>query len=318
MLINLYKSKTPLAVFTLPILVAILCTSIFFNPQDLELNFFTWQTGFLSPIHEVPWINFLCSIIIISINAHQLNHVFNKNRFYSKESYLPGFLYLLWLMTFEALNFSSMLLAHLLFIGALASLLKLRRQEPAKAILFAASFQIGLGIIFSPLMMPIVLLPWIALIIIKPFNLREWLIPLFAAALPTCYHYTFYFLATGAVDIEMVDITIRNPEIVWNISESLTYGLAGFAMLVGVFKFLKVMNGQIVNFKKMSQIVLVMLAFSFLSYVAAWYFYGQHYISFVLPLSFIMSVQVLNATRVQLAEGLILVWFIIGGLNLFV
>ena len=89
-------------------------------------------------------------------------------------------------------------------------------------------------------------------------------------------------------------------------------------MLVGVFLFLRVMSGQVVNFKKMSQIVLVMLVLCFISFVIAWYFYGQLYVAFILPLTIIMSVQTLNATRVQLADGLILAWFIIGGINLFV
>ena len=194
MLVNLYKSKTPLSVFTLPLLVALMCISIFFKETQVDLNFFKWQTDFLAPIQSILVVNFLCSFCIISINAHQLNSVFNKNRFFSKESYLPGFIYLLFLVTIESLSFTSMLIAHLFFIGALSSLLKLRRQEPAKSLLFTASFLLGLGIIFSPIMIPLVLLPWVALSIIKPFNLREWLVPVFGVALPVFYHYSFYFL----------------------------------------------------------------------------------------------------------------------------
>lgn len=318
MLVNLYKSKTPLSVFTLPLIIGLVCLSLFFDEPGTNHYFFLWQTDLFNPLQKITWLNYLLTVGLISLNAYQLNNVFNQNSFYSKATSLPGFIYVAGLITFKSLDFSPLIIAHLFLIGALSKLLQLKRQEPSKDIIFKGSFLIGLAVIFSPAMISLFLLPWIALILIKPIIWREWVMALLGISLPIMYHFAFHYLLTDNAQLIIMPVAKEVPHLTWTILDSLTYILAAACILVGVFKFILTIRSQIVSFKKMSQIVLWMAVLTSLSFGIGWYFYGELYLSFVLPIAFIISIQLLNAGRVKLANTLVLSWFIISAVNLFV
>ena len=318
MLVNLYKSKTPLSVFTLPLIIGFVCLSLFFREQESESYFFLWQTNFFGLIQKIPWLNYLLVGGLISLNAHQLNNVFNRNSFYSKDTFLPGFIYVTGLVTFESLAFSPLLLAHFFLIGAMAQLLQLKLKEPAKDILFKGSFLLGIAFVFSPLTVSLFIFPWIALLLIKPFIWREWLVAFFGMILPLFYHYTVNYLVTGNIQILRMPVTIDDPDLTWTILEGATYLITGLCFLVGIFKFIVIIRSQIVNFKKLSQVILWMTILLSISFMIGWYFFDHFYLAFLVPLSFIVRIQLLNAGRVQLANGLVLTWFIISVVNLFV
>jgi len=317
-LVNLYKSKSPLSVFTLPLIIGLICLKVFFDSAQPNHYFFLWQTEFFLLVKEIPALNYFLLVGLISLNAHQLNNVFNRNSFYSKDTFLPGFIYVTGLATFEQLDFSPLLVAHLFLIGGMSSLLQLKRQDPAKDIIFNGSFLLGIAFVFSPLTVSLAILPWIALTLIKPFIWREWLVAFFGMTLPIFYHYVVNYLVTGNIEILRMPMSIDDPDLTWTIVEGLTYLITGLCFLVGVFKFIIIIRAQIVNFKKLSQVLLWMAILLSCSFGIGWYFFGQFYLAFLLPMSFIMSIQLLNAGRVQMANGLVLVWFIISVVNLFV
>jgi hypothetical protein len=316
-LVNLYKSKTPLSVFTLPLVIGLVALSLLTNPTGANVYFFKWQTAFFGQIQAISWLNFLLAGGMISLNAHRLNNVFNRNSFYSKDTFLPGFIYVSGLVLFKSLDFSPLMVAHFFIIGALSQLLQLKRQEPSKDLVFKASFLVGLAIVFSPLTISLCILPWIALGLVKPFVWREWVVVILGLAIPVFFHYAIHFLATGQVKVEQMEVIINDPEITWTILESVVYILSAAVLIVGVFKFLVIIRGQVVNYKKMSQVILFSAILAGFSLIVGWYFFDQLYLVVLLPLSFIVSVQLLNAGRVQLANGLVMLWFITSAVNLF-
>jgi hypothetical protein len=316
-LVNLYKSKTPLSVFTLPLVIGLVSLSLFTGPAEANVYFFKWQTTFFGQIQASTWLNFLLAGGLISLNAHQLNNVFNGNSFYSKDTFLPGFIYVAGLVLFKSLDFSPLLVAHFFIIGALSQLLQLKRQEPSKDLVFKASFLIGLAVVFSPLTLSLCILPWIALVLVKPFVWREWTVVLPGLGIPVFFHYAIHYVATGQVEVDRMEVIINDPEITWTILESVVYMLSAMVLLVGVFKFLLIIRGQVVNYKKMSQLMLFAAVLAGCSLVVGWYFFDQLYLVVLLPLSFIISIQLLNAGRVQLANGLVMLWFIASAVNLF-
>lgn len=317
MLVNLYKSKTPLSVFTLPLIAGLVSFSIFSRPYEPNTYFFTWQTELFGMIQNIPWLNFILTGGLISLIAHQMNHLFNRNTFYSKDTFLPGFIYITGLATLDCITFSPLLLAHIFVIGGLACLLQLKRQEPAKNLVFIGSLLLGLAIVFSPLMISLALLPWISLIIIRPFIWRDWVVALLGLCLPVFYHYTFNYLNTGSIIIKRMDLKLDAPDVVWTISESVAYLAMGLCVLFGSLRFFAIMRSQLVSFKKISQIVLFTVLLAGLSFAAGWYAYNQLYVSFLIPLGFIISVQLLYAERPRLSSALVNGWFIAAVVNLF-
>lgn len=317
MLVNLYKSKTPLAIFTLPLIAGLVAISLFFRTPEPNTYFFIWQTELFGMIQNIPWLNFVLAGGLISLNAHQMNNVFNRNTFYSKDTFLPGFIYIIGLASFDSVDFSPLLVAHLFVIGALAALLQLKRQEPAKNLIFIGSFLLGLAIVFSPLMASLALLPWITLLIIRPFIWRDWFLALAGLALPIFYHYTFNYLINGTLKIERMDVKLIAPDVVWTIPESAVYISMSLCILLGFLRFFGIMRSQLVSFKKISQVILITGLLSGASLVGGWYAYNQLYVSFLIPLGFIISVQLLYAERPRVSATLVNIWFMAAILNLF-
>jgi hypothetical protein len=316
-LVNLYKAKTPVSVFSLPLIIGLVCLTLFFREPVAHVYFFKWQTDFFLGIQQNSWLNFLLAGALISLNAHQLNNVFNRNNFYSKDTFLPGFIYVIGLATFESVDFSPLLLAHLFMIGAMAALLQLKRQEPDKNLIFIGSFGISLAIIFSPLLILLVLLPWLALLITKPFNWREWVVAILGLCLPIFYHYIFNYLATGTVQPERMDIILDTPAVTWTITQSILYLTASITILLSMARFIGVMRSQVVNFKKISQLTLLILFLSTLSFVIGWLFYSQFYLAFLLPLGYVISAQILYNEKSMLSNILVMIWFIAAVINLY-
>ena len=213
MLIDLFKSKTPLSVFSLPLLIAGLCISILFKEDIGCPGFFVWQQKMISIITAEPWLNYLITVVLVSTNAHQLNNLFNQHSFYSKTTFLAGLIYVISVATFDGLSFSPQLISHLFLIFSLMMILHLRRQEPAKALIFKAGLSLGVAVLFSPTLTPILLGPWIALAIFRPFVWREWLMLLLGFVLPHLYHAAIYFLATGKYMVELTGLTLGDSEL---------------------------------------------------------------------------------------------------------
>lgn len=317
MLVNLYKAKTPLSVFSLPLIAGVMCLSIFYRDAEETIFFFKWQTDFFVEIREISWLNFLLSVFVISLNANQLNLVFNRNSFYSKDTYLPGFIYVIGLATFESIEFSPLLLAHLFLIGAMASLLQLKRQESGKNLVFLGSVSLGILILFSPLLIVLALLPWLVLLIVKPFDWREWVVAFLGITLPTFYHYAVNYLITGNIRIDRMDVVLTSPDVVWTISQSILYLTASIVILISLYRFLIIMRSQIVNFKKISQITLLILFLCVLSFLAGWYFFNQFYVTFLLPLGYVVSVHILYGDRALVTNVLVMIWFLTAMINLY-
>lgn len=317
-MVFLYKSKTPLSIFTLPIVIAIACSSLFFRHSGEFFYYFNWQTEWFQSIHEIPWLNFLLAGALISLNAHQLNNVFNRNTFYSKDSFLPGFIYVAGLITFHMLDFSPLLIGHTFIIGSFAALLQLKRQEPAKNQVFIGSFLIGMAIVFSPMQITLALLPWISLIIIRPFNWREWIIALLGMGIPVYFHFTIYFITTGTWNIESADFVLHQVDLSWTIMDQIKYGFFTFCILIAVLRYLIIMRNQLVNFKKISQVVLVAALLSVLSFFIGWYGFNMIYSGFLIPAGIIISVQLLYSERPALSSGLVTAWFFVALVGLFI
>lgn len=318
MLVNLYKTKTPVSVFSMPLLVAVGCLSLFFRDSaEPNAYFFGWQTSFFALIQQAKWLDFLLAGGLITLNAHQLNNVFNRNSFYSKDTFLPGMIYVIGLFSYQSVQFSPDLLGHLFIIVSLSFLLQIKRQEPAKAIVFFGSLFLSLGFIFSPLLVTLAFLPLISLSFIKQFIWREWVIASLGLGLPVLYHYSIYYLTTGRLAIERMPVIIDSPEVTWTITQSVLYLLISIASLIGLFRFLVVMRSEVVSFKKLAQVIMVMLLLSLISFFVGWYFYAMLLPGFFIPLSYVLGVQILNSSRKKIPDLLILAWFIAAVINLY-
>jgi hypothetical protein len=317
MLVNLYSSKTPIAVFSLPILTAVLCLPIFLIEPVSSPSLIKWQILLTDWIVQQSWVNYLFTVVLISTTAHQINNVFNRHVFYSKATFLPGLMYVLTLLTFEKLNFSTNLLSHLFLVFALGMLLRIRRQDPAKGRIFWASLFIGLAIGFSAGSLPLVLLPWLTLAAIRPFVWREWFVMLLGAVLPLLYYFSIYYMSTGGLDLKLISITDVSYTKM-NLLRAANYAIIASIFIGTLVKYFSVMRTQINRFKKLSQII---FHFSWLSAAAVaigWYLFDLMFFSFSIPAAFIIGTALLYSKRQSVMNLIVIIWLIISVANVVI
>ena len=309
MLINLYKTKTPIAIVSLPLLIALLALTIFLHDSPHEIHPFSWESHMVNFVHSLPWLNYVLTVLGISITALQLNNVVNNYGFYTKNSYLPGFIFTLFMISFNQFHFSLSLIAYALCSFAIGYLFRITRQEDAKSDIFMASIFIGISIVLTPVLLPIIFIPWITLTMFRSFVWREWFLTLIGYALPWAYYYSIIFISTGKITYEKEGLALVHKSIQLDWLHLLYYALIFFILLVSFWQFLIVMRSQLIRFKKRSRILFHIIWISVVIGIGYWYLYDTINILFVLPLSIIVSVQILYSTKLFTANLLIGIWF---------
>jgi hypothetical protein len=310
MLINLYKTKTPIAIVSLPLLIAILALTIFMHETPTQIHPFSWESHMANFVNSLPWLNYCLTVLGITITSLQLNNVVNNYGFYTKNSYLPGFLFVLFLMSFNQFYFSLSLIAYALCSFAIGYLFRITRQEDAKSPIFMASLLMGIAIVLTPVLLPIIFVPWITLTMFRSFVWREWLLTLMGYSLPWVYYYAIIFIATGKLSYEKEGLVLVHETVALDWLHLLYYGLIFITILISFFQFLIVMRTQLIRFKKRSRILFHIIWLSIFISLSYWYLYDTINILFILPLSIIVAVQILYSQKLFTANLLIGLWFI--------
>lgn len=317
MIITAFKNQSPITLFALPFFISLLGIKLWFQePQDYEYSY-SWLTNVYSTITSNKFALYFTTIGVIYWNAVLLNIRFNRSDFYSKNSYLPGLIYTLFLFNLDLFFFSPNLLSHTFIILALGQILNLRRQEDAKDIIFKASLALGIAFMLTPAFMPLLLLPWFSLIVIRPFVWREYIVVLLGIALPEIFHIGIYYSLTGTALVTLQDLSLLSTEFSFSWSVIISFAVLGLLFLYGVWKYLVVFGAEVVRFKKLSRIIFHFSWLSLLASLIEWYLYQQLVLSIAIPLSIIFSVAFLHTKNLLFINGLVLIWFISSALNLF-
>ncbi len=318
MLVNLFRSKTPIAIFSLPLIIAVLTSIIIFEPKAEIDYIFEWHRYVFEMIRVNVIVEFLATVLLVSVVAHQFNTIFNRHNFFSKMTYLPGLIYVLILATFELLHFSPELFAQAFLIFGVSNIFKLRRQEDAKAIIFLTSFYFGLASVFSLMMLPLLVVPWIALFIFRPFVWREWVMVILGFVLPNIYLASALYLLDEETLLSIRMTRLIFTDIDFSYFQIALYSLMGIIFLIAMSGLVNVVRAEVVRFKKQITLVLHLLWISTIIFFLAFYFFDIYFFSIAIPLTIIIAVQMLNAKNELVVNILSVSWFIICLLNMWI
>jgi hypothetical protein len=148
----------------------------------------------LSGIGKVtPVIYPILAYMLIFIQAMTLNSLVNNHKLLPKASFLPAMSYLLITALFpEWWQFSSTLLVNSLLVWVWARMSGLYNNNRAKLVLFNIGMVLGICSFFYFPSIALVVLMIFALIIMRPFNLSEWMVGLLGITTP--YYFLFAYL----------------------------------------------------------------------------------------------------------------------------
>ncbi len=294
MLVNLYKTKTPIAVFSFPVIIGLLGLPLLFIETVNKTSFFNWQLNLENSVLAQPLLHYGCAVLIVYIAGIELNRLVNVFGFYSKNTYLPGLIFAVSLLGFGEFRFSMDLVAYTLVIIGMSYLFRINRQDPALSSVFMASFFFGSASVFEPLLLPVAILPWFTLVVFRSFVWREWMLTLVGAGLPWFYFITLFFAFTGEREM-----TPKLEEALDHVSllSSAMMTLIGFLIILFFYsswRFLIILNNQILVIKKRSRILFHLTWISLISLALGWWVKDDLIMVVNLPLAIIVSVQLLN------------------------
>ena len=193
-MINLFKTLNPLNILWLAfILFALRAGYLFTAPTHIEPPFTLPLAKLLFIQANYPVssaFNIMLAAAIVFVQALLLNHLVNHFNLLGKPTFLPALMYVTLSGLFTPfLVLSPALICNFLVIWMLFKLFNFYKSKDSKSSAFDLGMIVAVGsLIYLPFVY-LFLIIWIALIIFKPFNWREWVAGVIG------YVTIFFFLA---------------------------------------------------------------------------------------------------------------------------
>lgn len=195
MIVRAFRTLNPLSIIWLIILLFVLRVGYAYHaPANISVSFVEPFARLLIPVsyeHALSTgANIFIAGILVLIQAILLNYLVNHYNLLSKPTFLPALMYITISGLFTPfLLLSPPLICNFLVIWMLYKLFDLYKGEDAKSTAYDLGMIVAIGsLIYFPFIY-LFLVIWIALIIFKPFNWREWIAGVLG------YATVFFFLA---------------------------------------------------------------------------------------------------------------------------
>src|SRR6201986_4073281 len=194
-MISIFRKFNPFNALWLAVLLFILRVGYAAQaPANIAVTFVEPFVQTLIPINYghifAPGVNIFLAAVLVFIQALLLNYLVNRYNLLGKPTFLPALMYVVASGLFTPfLVLSAPLICNFLVIWMLFKLFDLYKGDDAKSTTYDLGMIVAVGtLIYFPFIY-LFLLIWIALMIFRPFNWREWVAGIFG------YATIFFFLA---------------------------------------------------------------------------------------------------------------------------
>ena len=308
-MLNFLRSNNPIYFFFSVAILPIIAMLYHINSGELLWpikSFFQGSTAVLYGLYS----------FVVFFTALRINLFINKSVFFQKSNYTSGLIYIIFIVISGNIHSSiNPLLGNLFVVLAIENLFKIFRNKSCKIEIFNAScwliissFFYGLNIFLLPVL-------WFALFFIRPFQWREYIMPLVAL---------IFLLAFFIPSLLLID-GFNSFFKLWMVSSyrigytsAFEWGYISFSILIGllisfislVFTFIKSSN----RYKKISWIIVSLLTLNFAQFLFVKFVLKIDYPLFfnlAVPFSVLLSNAVLNSKYPWLIDSY-LTLFILG------
>ena len=195
MIIRIFKNNNPASFILLPLFAIVLFATSFIWP----VSFVPQQIMPLYDLIAIPFLAFPLLAIVITMvltiaGAFVINYTCNKNELLAKQSFLPALFYIVFMSINTSLQvLHPMLFSNFFLLLAIATLVDSYRKDYAFSNIFNAGVLITISVLFyfpSIFYYPLL---YFALIIIRSFSWRDWVVALLGILAPFAFVLTYYF-----------------------------------------------------------------------------------------------------------------------------
>jgi len=322
-MIDFFRKLNPISLLILVAIAFFLRIGIMLQlPEEINFTFLENYGGALISISSSsslfsPGANVFFAMVVCLCQAVIFNRMINNYNLLGKPSFLPALMYVTvssMLMPFMVL--SPALLCNFLMLWLISKFFNIYRSEEARSVMFDSGMIIGIGtLIYFPFIAMVPLL-WVALIIFRPFDWREWVAGIVGVATIYFFLAVAYFLS-GSFDqfanlkvplaaafprflnIKLYDYIVLSPVVV--------------ILSLGVITLQQRLSRSSVHVRKAYLVLFVLAIFSILSFYIKTEYHVYHFLLAVAPVSVFMAHYFMNASKRWFYEGLyiLLLGFII-------
>ena len=192
---GIFRQKNSSNILILLVYALALKFNLFLHPagplRQAEDNYlYRGFIDFLQPLNLSPIFYSFLAFILLFTQASLFNRICNAQKMLAKPNYLPAMSYILLTSLLPQWNhFSAPLIINSLLIWIYYRMMLLYSSNNPATSIFNIGVALGIVTLFYQPAVLFILLLWLALYIMRPFVIREWLIGLLGVTTP------YYFLA---------------------------------------------------------------------------------------------------------------------------
>lgn len=265
-----FKQKSSGNTLVLLVYGLILKFSIFLRPQgplvqpDDDHFLYKWLIGFLEPLHLWPGVYSLIAFLLLYSQALLLNRVCNAQKMMARPNYLVAMSYMLITSLFPDWNyFSAPLLINSLLIWLFYRMNTLYNASKPGSVVFNAGLIMGfITLLYQPAIVFVFFL-MLAVFIVRPFRIKEWLIGLLGVTAP------YYFIGlvlylTNQWDWKKLqpDISFSLPPMPDSLFVTISLALLVLPFIIGGFFVQNNLSKMFIQVRKSWSLLLVCLVTS--------------------------------------------------------
>ena len=301
MLLRIFKSIQPSIIFLIIFITVGIWLNTFLNPENSNFYFnehpmplYGVLTNLVSP---VSILGTLITMIIWVIHGLLLVRLNTKFFFINERTYLPATIFILFgcfIADLQSLN--PVIISSIFLLIAIERLIDSYRKTNISFSSFDAGLLIGTGTLFYLNLGFFLLLVWIGLLILRPVNWREWVVPILGFCTPVLLAAAIYYLLNGDLSLFIRIIQDNLVPFKYDITQFHYYFLSYLALIVAFasFKILRDIITKKIRSRKIFQI------FWWVFFISAIVFFFVPWASFEMiifgfvPLSFLLTNYFLN------------------------
>lgn len=294
MFIRTFKKNYTLQIILIIVIPLLLWIPAFMSSPEVIKS--SYDAPFYNLIYNTISSSRLLSTIIafllVIFQGILINSLFSNNQLCSRNTLLPGFIYILLLSTsYNSMTISSVLILNTLIIISLYFLFKSFDKNEGLDEIYNASLFISLA--FLTYIPSIILILWIFISFLnyRFYKWRNWLISFFGFLTPIIFILAYYFLTSSLQTayttyfskLELIPnffITLKPIDIIFYIA-------VGIFLLVSLFNTISSKGDCNINYRKKTNVLIILL---FISLLISLFCIGKCFIiSFIaLPLCYLL------------------------------
>ena len=271
-MIALFKQKSPANLIVLLIFGLLIKMPLFLKPKVIEASaqdgklYHYFLAFFTTPGKSNAVICSTIAFILLYGQALLINYLVNEQRMTSRQTFLPAMAYLLITSLLPEWNYlSAALVTTTIIIWAFIKVFKLYNATAAFSVIFNIGLLLGISSFFYFPSIAFLVCILLALMILRPFQIKEFVLLLFGILAPYYFYIVYLFLNDKLVLANVFPaLNVQVPVITSDIWVAVSIVFLGTPFLMGGYFIQTQLRKMLIQARKNWSILLLYLFLSLL------------------------------------------------------